>query len=74
MPEIYLPSFLTACFVFSYRYRPTLTVSYVSQTLAFDSEEDCLAFLDGVEAVLDGSRSNIDCKLSLAKLNASPST
>lgn len=64
-------SFLTAR-SFLLRYRPGLGVSHITRTLAFDSDEDCLAFLDSVDAVLDGNRATLDCKLSLAKLNASP--
>ncbi|KAG1706987.1 Leukocyte receptor cluster member 8 [Nymphon striatum] len=46
-------------------YRPTLPVTYVSQELAFHSEDDCLAFLQEFSIIFsDTSKTKIDCKAS----------
>lgn len=51
------------------RYRPTLPVWFVAQELEFDSTEDCIAFLVGLDVVLDPSQQLIDCKLTVPKLS-----
>ena len=62
--------FFTAYFIFLCSYRPNLLVSYISGVLGFQSEEDCLAFLTAVEAVITSDGAAIDCKLTQAKLVA----
>ena len=51
------------------RYRPSLPVWFVAQELEFDSTEDCVAFLVGLDVVLDPSQQLIDCKLTVPKLS-----
>lgn len=58
----------------SFSYRPNLPVSYISHVLSFESEEDCLAFLISVDAVLVGDRTTVDCKLTQAKLSVAAAT
>ena len=52
-----------------HRYRPSLPVWFVAQELEFDSTKDCVAFLSGLDVVLDPSQQLIDCKLTVPKLS-----
>ena len=55
-------------------HHPKLPVSYLSGVLAFQAEEDCLAFLVAVEAVLAaGTPAAVDCKPTQAKLGPASS-
>lgn len=52
-------------------YRPLLPLSFVVQELAFDSDEKCLEFITPLGLTFeDIQRTKIDCKASLAALNA----
>lgn len=50
------------------RYRPNVRVEYISQELGFRTQEDCLAFLASVGAVLDSTGTLLDCKLTSGKI------
>ena len=56
------------CLWLLHRYRPTLPVWFVTQELEFDSTEDCVAFLTGLEVVLDPAYQVVDCKQTVPKL------
>ncbi|XP_023701992.1 leukocyte receptor cluster member 8 homolog isoform X2 [Cryptotermes secundus] len=52
-------------------YRPFLPLSFVVQELAFDSDEKCLEFITPFGLTFEGNqRTRIDCKASLAAINA----
>ncbi len=67
---VFLSIFFTACLCPFHSYRPNLSVSYISGVLGFSSEEDCLAFLVGMEAVMTADGASVDCKLMQAKLTS----
>ncbi len=71
----YLLPFLDHHCVYLYfhiRYRPSLPVSYVSSTLGFADDDECVDFLLGVEAILLDGHSAIDCKQTHSKLASIP--
>lgn len=52
------------------RYRPSmLPVWFIAQELEFDSTEDCVAFMTGLDVVFDTSKQRMDCKLTAPKLS-----
>ena len=59
---------LTPVLFLPFRYRPSLPISYIGKILEFPDEEECLAFLVGMDAVLLDENSSVDCKLTHSKL------
>lgn len=45
---------------------PTISLSWISQELAFPSEADCLSYLSEHGAVLSQEKGEVDCKASLS--------
>ena len=52
-----------------FSYRPTLPVDYITKILGFTSQDDCVAFLIGSDAVLDERRTTMDCRPTQLKLS-----
>ena len=52
---------------FWHRYRPSIPVSYIEETLAFEDEDECKDFLAEQEVAIitsEGGKLEIDCKTS----------
>ncbi|KAG2457674.1 LENG8 protein, partial [Polypterus senegalus] len=50
-------------------FRPAVPIEYIQSELAFQTQEDCLAFLNGLSiSYLGNDPSKIDCKLSVSVL------
>ena len=62
----YVYACITALVLF--RYRPTLSVDFISSQLCFESVDQCVEFLSGCGAVLVDQGRTIDCKQSLGRL------
>lgn len=64
----YLNTATTLSPAHTYSYRPSVTVSMVTEELAFESEEECVDFLSSSGAELDAGQRTLDCKASSGRI------